>query len=85
MLADGRAAAVAAGDASTVLQSWLRLPDPVIIARLNKEVAAVLADPGVLKQLADRGMKPMMLAPADVAACLARERKALAAHQIGAD
>lgn len=66
------------------VESWLGLLgpaglDPAIIARLNKEVAAVLADPGVLKQLADGGMKPLVMAPADFGAYLARERKALAA------
>lgn len=66
------------------VESWLGLLgpaglDPAIIARLNKEVAAVLADPGVLKQLAEGGMKPMVMAPADFGAYLARERKALAA------
>lgn len=76
------------------VESWLGLLgpaglDPAIIARLNKEVAAVLADPGVLKQLAEGGMKPMVMAPADFGAYLARERKALAAvvtaHKIRAD
>ena len=33
----------------------------------------------VIKQLADGGMKPMQMAPADFAAYLARERKTLAA------
>ena len=42
-------------------------------------VAAVLADPAVQKQLADGGMKPMQMAPADFGAYLAKERKALAA------
>lgn len=66
------------------VESWMGLLgpaglDPAIVARLNKEVAAVLADPGVLKQLADGGMKPMQMAPADFGAYLRRERKALAA------
>jgi tripartite-type tricarboxylate transporter receptor subunit TctC len=66
------------------VESWMGLLgpaglDPAIAARLNKEVAALLADPTVLKQLADGGMKPMQMAPADFGAYLARERKALAA------
>jgi tripartite-type tricarboxylate transporter receptor subunit TctC len=66
------------------VESWMGLLgpaglDPAIVARLNKEVAAVLADPAVLKLLADGGMKPMQMAPADFGAYLARERKALAA------
>jgi len=66
------------------VDSWLGLLgpaglDPAIVARLNKEVAAVLADPAVLKQLADGGMKPLQMAPADFGAYLAKERKALAA------
>jgi tripartite-type tricarboxylate transporter receptor subunit TctC len=66
------------------VESWMGLLgpaglDPAIVARLNKEVAAVLADTAVLKQLADGGMKPMQMAPADFGAYLQRERKALAA------
>ena len=66
------------------VESWMGLLgpaglDPAIVARLNKEVAAVLADPAVLKLLADGGMKPMQMAPADFGAYLAKERKALAA------
>lgn len=66
------------------VESWMGLLgpaglDPAIVTRLNKEVAAVLADPIVLKQLADGGMKPMQMAPADFGAYLQRERKALAA------
>ena len=52
------------------VESWMGLLgpaglDPALVARLNKEVAAVLADPGVLKQLADGGMKPMQMSPAE--------------------
>jgi tripartite-type tricarboxylate transporter receptor subunit TctC len=66
------------------VESWMGLLgpaglDPAIVARLNKEVAALLADPAVLKQLADGGMKPMQMAPADFGSYLQRERKALAA------
>ncbi len=64
------------------VDSWMGLLgpaglDPAIVARLNKEVAAVLADPAVQKQLADGGMKPMLMAPAEFGAYLAKERKAL--------
>ena len=64
------------------VDSWMGLLgpaglDPTIVARLNKEVAAVLADPAVQKQLADGGMKPMLMAPAEFGAYLAKERKAL--------
>lgn len=66
------------------VDSWMGLLgpiglDPAIVARLSKEVAAVLADPAVVKQLADGGMKPMQMTPADFGAYLARERKTLAA------
>jgi tripartite-type tricarboxylate transporter receptor subunit TctC len=66
------------------VESWMGLLgpaglDPAIVARLNKEVAAVLADPAVLKLLADGGMKPMQMAPTDFGTYLAKERKALAA------
>lgn len=66
------------------VESWMGLLgpaglDPAIVARLNKEVAAVLADPAVQKQLADGGMKPMQMTPADFGTYLAKERKALAA------
>ena len=53
--------------------------DPAIVARLAKEVAVVLADPEVIRQLALGGMKPMQMPPGDFAAYLARERKSLAA------
>ena len=64
------------------VDSWMGLLgpaglDPALVARLNKEVAAVLADPAVQKQLADGGMKPMLMVPADFGAYLAKERKAL--------
>jgi len=70
--------------ASLDVESWMGLLgpaglDPAVVARLNKEVAAVLADPVVLKQLADGGMKPMQMAPADFGTYLAKERKTLAA------
>ena len=66
------------------VESWMGLLgpaglDPAIVARLNKEVATVLTDPAVQKQLADGGMKPMQMTPADFGAYLAKERKALAA------
>lgn len=66
------------------VESWLGLLGPAgldaaIVARLNKEIAVLLADPGLLKQLADGGMKPLAMTPADFSGYLARERKALAA------
>ena len=66
------------------VESWVGLLgpaglDPAITARLSKEVAVVLADPVVLKQLADGGMKPLQMAPTDFGIYLAKERKALAA------
>lgn len=66
------------------VESWMGLlapagTDAAIVARLSKEVATLLADPEVVKQLATGGMKPMVMAPADFAAYLARERKTLGA------
>ena len=66
------------------VDSWLGLLgpaglDPAIVARLSKDVAAVLADPAVLKAMADGGMKPLQLSPADFGLYLAKERRALAA------
>ena len=66
------------------VDSWIGLLapaaiDPAVTARLAKEVAAVLADPEVIRQLALGGMKPMLMTPTDFAAYLARERKSLAA------
>ena len=66
------------------VDSWMGLLgpaglDPAIVARIVKEVTALLADADVVRQLAQGGMKPMQMAPADFAAYLARERRALAA------
>ena len=66
------------------VESWMGLLaptgiDPAVAARISKEVAAVLTDPEVIRQLAVGGMKPMQMTPADFAAYLARERKSLAA------
>jgi tripartite-type tricarboxylate transporter receptor subunit TctC len=66
------------------VESWMGLLapagiDPAVTARISKEVAAVLTDPEVIRQLALGGMKPMQMTPADFAAYLARERKSLAA------
>jgi tripartite-type tricarboxylate transporter receptor subunit TctC len=65
------------------VESWMGLlapagTDATIVAKLSREVAAVLAEPEIVKQLAAGGMKPMLMAPADFAAYLARERRALA-------
>ena len=66
------------------VESWMGLlaptgTDAAIVARLVKEMNAVLADPDVVRQLASGGMKPMQMAPADFATYLAKERKTLAA------
>lgn len=76
------------------VESWMGLLAPAgldaaALARLSREVAAVLADPDVARQLAQGGMKPMPMAPADFAGYLARERRllagAIAAAQIKAE
>lgn len=64
------------------VESWMGLlapagTDAAIAARITREVAAVLAEPEMARQLAAGGMKPMQMSPADFAAYLARERKAL--------
>ncbi|MCW5636429.1 MAG: tripartite tricarboxylate transporter substrate binding protein [Rubrivivax sp.] len=66
------------------VESWMGLLAPAgldaaIVARLAREVVAVLADPEIVKQLAAGGMKPMQMPPAEFAAYLARERRAMAA------
>lgn len=66
------------------VESWLGLLapaglDPAIAARIVREVAAVLAEPEMVRQLALGGMKPMQMSSVDFAAYLARERKSLAA------
>ena len=65
------------------VESWMGLlapagTDAAVVARLAREVVAVLADPEIVKQLAAGGMKPMAMSPPDFAAYLARERRALA-------
>lgn len=65
------------------VESWMGLlapagTDAAVVARLAREVVAVLADPEIVKQLAAGGMKPMQMTPPDFAAYLARERRALA-------
>ncbi|MCC6249176.1 MAG: tripartite tricarboxylate transporter substrate binding protein [Rubrivivax sp.] len=65
------------------VESWMGLlapagTDAAIVSRLSREVAAVLAEPEVVKQLAAGGMKPMRMSPPDFAAYLARERQAMA-------
>ncbi|MBX3603631.1 MAG: tripartite tricarboxylate transporter substrate binding protein [Piscinibacter sp.] len=64
------------------VESWLGLLgpaglDPAVTARLSKEVGTLLADPAVVKALAEGGMKPLQLSPAEFAAYLAREKKSL--------
>ena len=65
------------------VESWMGLLAPAgldaaIVARLAREVAAVLADPEIVKQLAAGGMKPMLMPTAEFGAYLARERRSLA-------
>jgi len=65
------------------VESWMGLlapagTDAAIVARLAREVAAVLAEPEIVRQLAAGGMKPMQMSPSDFAAYLGRERKAMA-------
>ncbi|MBL8289904.1 MAG: tripartite tricarboxylate transporter substrate binding protein [Rubrivivax sp.] len=65
------------------VESWMGLLAPAgldsaVVARITRELAAVLADPEVVKQLASGGMKPMQMPPAEFAAYLARERRAMA-------
>ncbi|MEN9631445.1 MAG: hypothetical protein RJA10_4673 [Pseudomonadota bacterium] len=65
------------------VESWLGLlapagTDAAVVARLAREVTAVLADPETVKQLANGGMKPMQMSPGDFASYLARERRSLA-------
>ncbi|MFY9512525.1 MAG: tripartite tricarboxylate transporter substrate binding protein [Rubrivivax sp.] len=66
------------------VESWMGLLgpaglDPAVTARLAKDMAATLADPALVKKLADGGMKPMAMSPAEFGAYLGRERKSLAA------
>ena len=66
------------------VDSWMGLLAPAgldaaIAQRLAKEVAAVLADAELQARLADGGMKPLRMTPAEFAAYLARERQALSA------
>jgi tripartite-type tricarboxylate transporter receptor subunit TctC len=69
--------------ASLDVESWMGLLAPAgldaaVVARLSREVAAVLADAEVLRQLALGGMSPLQMSPSDFTAYLARERGALA-------
>lgn len=69
--------------ASLDVESWMGLLAPAgldaaVLARLSREVAAVLADAEVLRQLALGGMSPLQMSPSDFTAYLARERAALA-------
>lgn len=50
-----------------------RRTPPEIIARLNREVSACLADPGITARLAQVGTVPMILSPAEFAAYIAAE------------
>lgn len=64
------------------VESWMGLLGPAglppdVVARLSKELSNVLADAEVQRQLAQGGMKPMRMSPAEFSAYLARERRLL--------
>jgi tripartite-type tricarboxylate transporter receptor subunit TctC len=66
------------------VESWLGLLgpaslDPAVTARLAKEIGVALAEPQLVKALADSGMTPMRLSPTEFASYLAREKKSLSA------
>ena len=65
------------------IESWYGLLAPAKLApaiaeRLASDMAAVLAEPDVQRKLADAGLKPMHLTPAQFAEYLAKEKQALA-------
>ena len=65
------------------VESWqgLLVPaktDPAIVERIAREMTAVLADPDMVRRLADAGFKPMKMTPAQFATYLADERRDLA-------
>jgi tripartite-type tricarboxylate transporter receptor subunit TctC len=65
------------------LESWYGLLAPAqvdrtIVERLATETAAVLAEPEIQRKLADAGLKPFSLTPAQFATYLAKEKQALA-------
>lgn len=53
--------------------------DPAIVDRISKALAVVLAEPEMVRKLADAGFKPMVMAPEPFAAYLAKEKQDLAA------
>ena len=66
------------------IESWFGLlapaqVEPAIRERLAREIAAILADPEVIKKMDDAGLKPMSLTPAQFGAYLAREKQVLGA------
>lgn len=66
------------------IESWFGLLAPAQIdaairERIGKEIAAVLADPEVIKKMDDAGLKPMVQTPAQFAAYLAQEKQVLGA------
>ena len=66
------------------IESWFgllapALVEPAIRERLAREIAAILADPDVIKKMDDAGLKPMSLTPAQFGAYLAREKQMLGA------
>jgi tripartite-type tricarboxylate transporter receptor subunit TctC len=66
------------------VDSWLGLLAPAgmdhaIVDRISKELAVVLAEPDMVRKLADAGLKPMLMAPEQFANYLAKEKQDLAA------
>ena len=65
------------------VESWqgLLVPaktDAAIVARIAREMTAVLADPVMVRRLAEAGFKPMTMTPGQFATYLADERRDLA-------
>ncbi len=65
------------------IESWYGLLAPAqvdraIVERLATETAVVLAEPEIQRKLADAGLKPFSLTPAQFAAYLTKEKQALA-------
>ena len=81
---DTPALAEAQGLQGLDVDSWYGLfapaqTDTAIVARLAREVAAVLADPELSKRMQEVGLKPAMQEPAQFAETLKKERQALGA------
>lgn len=62
------------------IESWFGLLapaqlDPAIRDRLAREIAAITAEPEVVKKMDDAGLKPLQMTPAQFGAYLAREKQ----------